>query len=192
MDTRDTILSAAVQEFSQTGYHKTSMDKIAVGAGLSKGALYYFFKNKAELFLAVVREGLGMLDHKIDEIMNSDLSQSETVYRIVQAYVDICLDHPQLALIILNENMHSLDADLVDSIRELVQASTNHFVFMLSEGERYGYIRKCNKELTSMLFIGMLRSISAGIIYLQPVPGRSEVIDAVYGVIANGICNGGK
>ena len=192
MDTRDVILSAAVREFSQTGYHKTSMDKIAITAELSKGALYYFFKNKSELFLTVVREGLDMLDRRTDRIRNSDLSHSEAIYRIVEAYVGVCLDHPQLALIILNENMHNLDPELAERVRELVRVSVDHLVFLISEGMRYGYIRKYNAELISMLFIGMLRSISAGVNDLRPVPGRSEVIDAMYGMVVNGICTGGR
>ena len=189
MNTQDLILSAAEEEFSQTGYHKTSMDKIAISAGLSKGALYYFFKNKSELFLTVIREGLGMLDRKIDGVMNSDLSQGETIYRIVKAYVDICLDHPRLALIILNENTHGLESELLEKVRELVQVSKDNLAFLLSEGMKYGYIRQGNERLIAMLFIGMLRSISSDIDHLHPVPSRSEIIAAMYDMVANGIYN---
>ena len=47
---REQILNAAQSCFGKTGYHKTRMDDIVRAAGLSKGALYWHFKSKDEIF----------------------------------------------------------------------------------------------------------------------------------------------
>jgi AcrR family transcriptional regulator len=53
---RAQLLKAADKIFSQKGYDGASMESIARKAGVTKGALYFHFKNKEEVFLAVIRE----------------------------------------------------------------------------------------------------------------------------------------
>lgn len=98
MSTQEKILDSATHVFSELGYQKTSMDMIAAHAGISKGALYYFFKNKASLYLAVVEEGLKILDKQVRVIADSGLSQKDTVKNIIKVYFDTCLDYPQFAI----------------------------------------------------------------------------------------------
>jgi len=48
-DTKDKILSAALTEFSARGYADASIDDIAARAGVTKGAVYYWFHDKADI-----------------------------------------------------------------------------------------------------------------------------------------------
>ena len=57
--TRDELLNAATRVFARRGYHAATLDEIASDAGFTKGALYYNFESKEELFLA-------LLDQHID------------------------------------------------------------------------------------------------------------------------------
>jgi AcrR family transcriptional regulator len=52
--TRDYLLQAAAQVFAERGFHSASLDEVAAAAGFTKGAVYSNFKNKEELFLAVL------------------------------------------------------------------------------------------------------------------------------------------
>jgi AcrR family transcriptional regulator len=52
---RSRIIRAAFDAFAEKGYDKTSMDDIVKGSGLSKGTLYWHFKNKQELFIATIQ-----------------------------------------------------------------------------------------------------------------------------------------
>lgn len=57
MDTkRHHILDAAVEAFSRFGYRKTSMQDIGDAAGMSRAALYLYFKNKDDLFRALMEK----------------------------------------------------------------------------------------------------------------------------------------
>lgn len=53
LETRTKVLNAAEALFAKKGYYDTSMDEIAEGSGLSKGAIYGHFKSKEELFIAL-------------------------------------------------------------------------------------------------------------------------------------------
>jgi AcrR family transcriptional regulator len=54
--TRRRVLAAAMEVFAREGYHAARMDAIAAGAGVSKGALYFHFPGKLQLFSALVDE----------------------------------------------------------------------------------------------------------------------------------------
>src|SRR5215472_6770637 len=52
------ILSAALASFAERGFAATRLEDVAARAGVTKGTLYLYFRNKEELFKAVVRQGL--------------------------------------------------------------------------------------------------------------------------------------
>jgi AcrR family transcriptional regulator len=52
--TRRNVLNAAHRVFGRSGYHGATLQEIAVAAGVSKGAVYYNFASKEELFLALL------------------------------------------------------------------------------------------------------------------------------------------
>jgi AcrR family transcriptional regulator len=53
---RQEILNAALTCFSRKGYHDTKMDDIIKTSGLSKGALYWHFKGKRDIFIALIEQ----------------------------------------------------------------------------------------------------------------------------------------
>lgn len=54
--TRTQILESALDTFCELGYSKTTIDEIARRIGLTKGAVYWHFKNKAEIIAAIITE----------------------------------------------------------------------------------------------------------------------------------------
>lgn len=52
--TRADLLDAATAEFARRGFQKASLRKICADAGVTTGALYFFFKNKEDLFREVI------------------------------------------------------------------------------------------------------------------------------------------
>ena len=56
--TRRALLDAAAQVFARRGYHGAGVEEIAAQAGVTKGALYYNFAGKEDVFLALLDEHL--------------------------------------------------------------------------------------------------------------------------------------
>jgi TetR/AcrR family transcriptional regulator len=57
---RDAVLAAALGLFSRYGLHGTSVDQVAARAGVSKSNLLYYFANKEELYVSVLRDLLDL------------------------------------------------------------------------------------------------------------------------------------
>jgi AcrR family transcriptional regulator len=68
---RDQLLAAAARVFARAGYHGASMSEIATEAGFSKGALYWSFASKEELFFALLDE----LDEQLRALIAASASQ---------------------------------------------------------------------------------------------------------------------
>lgn len=56
-DKRQRILEAAALEFASRVFEQASLNRIIEAAGISKGAAYYYFDDKADLYATVVHEG---------------------------------------------------------------------------------------------------------------------------------------
>lgn len=54
--TRQQLIETAVRVFSSNGFHRTSLDLIALEAGVSKMTIFYHFKNKEELVIAALED----------------------------------------------------------------------------------------------------------------------------------------
>src|SRR5579862_2567900 len=72
--TRDHLLAAAAQVFAQRGFHGASLDEVAAVAGFTKGAVYSNFRNKEDLFLAV----LGSIYSQEIDALKETLESSDT------------------------------------------------------------------------------------------------------------------
>src|SRR4051794_10989336 len=57
-DGRSALLEAALDVFAKRGYRDASVDEIAGAAGYSKGAVYFHFSGKEDLFFALLEERL--------------------------------------------------------------------------------------------------------------------------------------
>lgn len=67
MNKRENIIKAALDEFSQNDYEQASINKIITEAKTSKGNFYHYFKNKEELYMALVSEAF---QKKLETITN--------------------------------------------------------------------------------------------------------------------------
>jgi AcrR family transcriptional regulator len=69
--TRAELLKAARRVFGRRGYHEATLDEVVEESGLSKGALYYNFDSKANLFLALLEERIDERIGKLDGVVQA-------------------------------------------------------------------------------------------------------------------------
>jgi AcrR family transcriptional regulator len=76
---REQILATAKSLFIQHGYRGLAMRQISEAVGVSKAALYYHFKDKEDLFIAILSSNLNELERAIDLIQSQQISCSEQI-----------------------------------------------------------------------------------------------------------------
>lgn len=70
--TRQHIVDAARTVFHQCGVSRATLEKVAQAAGVTRGAVYWHFKDKAELFFAVREDVFIPMQERTDAILNSE------------------------------------------------------------------------------------------------------------------------
>jgi AcrR family transcriptional regulator len=100
--TRRALLTAGRKLFAKNGYGATSTESIVVKAKVTRGALYYHFKDKAELFAAVVED----LVHDTAAAIRKRAGAEEDAWTLLTAAFDVFLDRcmdPTYQRIVLQE-----------------------------------------------------------------------------------------
>src|SRR6266498_2058715 len=70
---RDAILAAALEEFSARGFEATRLDDVARRAGIAKGTIYLYFRDKESLFQELVRSMLTPIVGTIEALGAAEL-----------------------------------------------------------------------------------------------------------------------
>lgn len=83
------ILEAATRVFARLGLSNVRMDDIADEAGLSKGTLYWYFKNKDELIIGIVEKLLG---REINELKSLVFAPDTSGITLLNQFIDIAID----------------------------------------------------------------------------------------------------
>lgn len=102
-ETRGKILESAAQVFASKGYHNAAVDDIVKASGTSKGAVYFYFESKEQIFLSLVEDYASTLAH---EIQMGVLRARGLVAQIEAAVVTLVRSfqrHRNLAKIVLVE-----------------------------------------------------------------------------------------
>lgn len=94
-DRRVDILKSAAAAFRRRGYHGASVDEIASALEMTKGNLYYYFKNKEEILFACHEYSLDVLLRLLDDVRASGEPPDQQLRRLVLAFVHLILDELQ-------------------------------------------------------------------------------------------------
>lgn len=87
--TRREIVNAARQLFAKVGVENATMNDIAVASKRGRRTLYTYFKNKEDVYLAVVESELEVLSRKMQEVMDRDLAPDEKLLEMIFTRLDL-------------------------------------------------------------------------------------------------------
>ncbi len=100
-DTRRRILASAEQVFSEKGFYRSVVDDIVKASGTSKGAVYFYFDTKEEIFVSLVDEYAASVAQELQLGMGRGRGLVAQVEAAVAALVRHFQAHRALATIVL-------------------------------------------------------------------------------------------
>ena len=125
---REALLDAAAAMFAAKGYDGTSIRDIAGAVGMLPGSLYYHFKSKEELLLAVYRKGVARFEAAIDAALGSTAAEPwQAIEAACAAHLSILLDGGDYARIVSPEFVRSFPPDMVPVLNAERDRYERHF-----------------------------------------------------------------
>jgi AcrR family transcriptional regulator len=138
-DSRDEILKAATQLFANRGFHETSMSEVAREARVSKALIFWHFKTKEELFLAVLNRLLEpyFIDFAEESRM---LDERHQILRLVEFYLLFVRDHANSVRFFLAQMLREqrLSEGLGEQIIRLYGGYREMLVELISRAQHRG------------------------------------------------------
>lgn len=97
------IVQSAIKLFSSRGYHATKMDDVAKKAKMSKGLIYFYFKNKEDLYMAVTKKAFEHLSTVFkDTATAKDKKGIDLVFDLINNYLFFANEHRMYHEAIMN------------------------------------------------------------------------------------------
>lgn len=157
------------------------MSDIAAAVGLTRPAMHYYFRTKERLFQAVFGDILLSFLPKIKELINADISLEEKIGKIVDVYMLVLKNTPELPLFLAKEANRDFDAFVQMAIgSNIIELGNNVFEALEQEMEA-GTIRKVPFVEIFYTFYGLI------MIPFMTLPVASHVFGEQY--ITNTIDN---
>lgn len=99
---RLTILTAAEDLFATRGFANTRLEDVADVVGLTRAALFYYFRDKQSLYNAMLENAFGTLAAQLSDVLAANgYTTAERIERAVEAWADAIVARPTLARLIL-------------------------------------------------------------------------------------------
>jgi len=123
---QERILKAAFQEFTQKKYEEASTNQIVNNAGISKGALFYYFNTKKELYIFLIKYALNyVIEEYINNIENDQTDLIEKYRQRSKLKMKAYTKNPHvfnfLGSIYVNKKNTNLPEDLIIKINKVKQ-----------------------------------------------------------------------
>jgi TetR/AcrR family transcriptional regulator len=101
--TRVALLDAAERIFAERGFASTRVEDVAAAVGIRRASIVYYFKDKRELYDAVLASVFGGLYERLASALSGHGSVSERIEAGALAWVDYVGERPTLARLLLRE-----------------------------------------------------------------------------------------
>ncbi|GGE06305.1 hypothetical protein GCM10011571_04270 [Marinithermofilum abyssi] len=102
-ETVEQIFRAAVEIFAESGFERAKMDDIAQRAQVAKGTIYYHFKGKEELFVALMNSGMEKFTDVVRRATEAHQDPADQLRGLLRAKVTYLYHHGTFAKLLLSE-----------------------------------------------------------------------------------------
>ena len=162
--TRSLFVDVARQLFAQKGLEGTTMNDIAIVSKKGRRTLYTYFKNKEEIYYAVIETEVERISEKMDEVAERDMDSEQKIVMLVYTLLSMIKE-----AVVRNGNLRAeffRNIWMVERVRKAFdQDEIEIFRRVLQEGKDSGRLCIENVNLTADIIHFCLKGLEVPYIY---------------------------
>lgn len=178
--TREGIIAAAISVFASKGYSGSSVDDISHASGMTKGAIYHHFPDKASVFMAVADAAMMLFDEEVMGAMDGHADALDRIRELLAATARFASDHPDISRLYVRM-VWDIDSTDDGDLKKMVLGSFEKYrgetAQVILDGISDGCIRKVDAmEAASLIMAiqdGLLLHLTLGL----RVPRNGPMVD---------------
>jgi AcrR family transcriptional regulator len=135
---RDEILRAAQDLFHRQGYANTSLDDIARAVGIKREGVYYYFPNRTQILITIIKPlGLQLRD-RVREILESDATPEEKICQTVENHLMRFENRFAESKITLRDDYFAENEDVLAEMQPIWDEYEKLWIGIIREGQEKG------------------------------------------------------
>jgi AcrR family transcriptional regulator len=190
---RQEVLDVALHLFSEKGYHSVSMHEIAKEAEFAIGTLYKFFRNKEDLYKALIMQLSDRFHGALTEVIESDTQEIEKLREYLRVKAELFRDNVAAIRLYFAQTPGASYNPMAGVEREIRERRGNILLSLASIFEQ-GMNRKRFRRVAAPLHLAIaLDSMATAFLFhwledpqRHPYP---EEPDTILNILLNGLTN---
>ena len=184
---REEILRAAQDLFHQRGYANTSLDDIARAVGIKREGLYYYFPNRTQILIEIIKPlGLQLRD-RVKEILNSAGSPQEKIRQTVENHLMRFENRFAESKITLRDDYFSENELVLAEMGPIWDEYERLWIAIIVEGQEQGvFDGSLDPRLAHLGILGLCNWVARWYVPNQSLP-VPELIDMYNKIILRGL-----
>ncbi|MEW6475713.1 MAG: TetR/AcrR family transcriptional regulator [Actinomycetota bacterium] len=151
---RDEILRVAARVFRNKGYRSATLNDIADEFGFTRAALYYYFKSKEQILVAVIESAGHEITAQLEQTAALDAPPAEKLDRILRSHASLVLSNVNIFGVYLAE-MKSLPTRVRDTLEAGERYYVDQLAAVIQDGIDAGDFEDVPPKLTALALLGM-------------------------------------
>lgn len=158
---RAEIIEATFFCIALKGYSNITMQNIADSAGVSKGVIHYYFRNKEELFISVFEKLINDLDSHIASRVERAKQPNDKILAVIRAVFEKVRENKKFQVVLLDFWAHSTKNPALKAANANQYARYRHLAKkIIAEGIEKGAFRKCDPTRVASALIGLIEGFT--------------------------------
>lgn len=154
---RDEILRVAARVFRTKGYRNATLNDIADEFGFTRAALYYYFKSKEDILVAIIEDAGQEMTAHVEAAIAIAEPPAEKVARILSTHATLVLNNMNIFGVYLTE-MKSLPPRVRATFESGERYCTEQLAVVIQEGIHTGDFDDLPPKTTALALLGMANS----------------------------------
>jgi len=159
--TKKKILDVAGRIFSEYGYAGANMKMIAGAANIAVSSLYLYFKNKEDLYRALMKTGIDDFSDRIMQQVKDIGDPSEAISAFITMSLDYAKKHKDIILIQGWEHDVAFGLEMK---RKFFKRQRNLIENIVRQGMQSGVFRNVNVPETAQIILSIIRGFCLSIV----------------------------
>lgn len=153
LERKEQILASAIKIINQRGYERTTMEEIAAELLMTKGSLYYYFKNKSDLMYQCHVFVLSQGSKELENVLLEDGTVEQILRRMISTHIDYVLDEKETNNLFI-ELRNTFNTDQVKTVIAHRKYYTNPFDRVIEKGIISGEFNVEDPTFVRMMILG--------------------------------------
>lgn len=184
---REAILQNALKIFDRQGFANTSLDDIARETGVKREAIYYYFSNRAEILLHIIRPQSESLVEGLREVVESTASFQDKLYGAIRNHLER-FDRHCLEMTVSLRDVYLEDArEVRREMDKIWRSYESMWTGLIADGQKKGDFTKCGEP--KMIAFGILGMCNWLARWYDPRKAIAieELIETYFSMVAFGL-----